>query len=286
MQLFVAVADTGSFSAAAKALGLPKSSISRGIARLESQVGAELLHRTTRQVALSSAGAALYEKAGPLVVQLREALGTVPERDEEPAGELRLTAPSDVGAIVLAEVVPRFLARYPRVRVDTHLTGRRVDIVAEGFDVALRVMPAKSADSSLVQRKLAALELQLFASPSYLGRRGAPRSIEDVCHHDLVWFRPFRAVKRMGFDHKQARLVTDDFWFVRSALLHGAGIGLLPAFLAREAVQAGELVCVLPRHSEPVGTLALMHPRVRNVPRKVTAFRDFLLEALARRPLS
>jgi DNA-binding transcriptional LysR family regulator len=285
LQVFVAVGETGSFSAAAKALGLPKSSISRGISKLEAQVGAQLLHRTTRQVALSTAGAALFEKAALHIAGMREALGTLPERGDEPAGDLRITAPPDIGAVLLSEMLPRFVARYPRVHVDAHFTGRKVDLVGEAFDVALRAT-GRLADSTLVQRKLVTLELQLYAAPSYLGRRGTPRSIEEVCGHDIVWFRPLRAAKRMGVDQKRARLQADDFWFIREALCAGAGIGPLPTFVAHSLVQDGQLVRVLPRHVEPGGTLVLLHPRAQNVPRKVTAFRDFLLETLARKPLA
>jgi molybdenum-dependent DNA-binding transcriptional regulator ModE len=123
----VAVAETGSFSEAARRLELPKSSVSRGVASLEAWVGAPLLHRTTRHVSLSTAGAALYERAAPLLASLKEAVGTLPEREEGPSGELRLTAPHDMGATFLPEVIARFTAPYPSVRVDCRLTNRNVD---------------------------------------------------------------------------------------------------------------------------------------------------------------
>src|SRR5262252_4971609 len=130
---FLAVADTASFSAAAKAMGVTKGTVSRAVARLEASVGAELFHRTTRQVALSTAGAALYERTAPHLAAIRQALGTLPEREERPSGELRITAPTELGSTLLAEVVAEFTARYPEVRVDAHLTNRKVDIVGEGF---------------------------------------------------------------------------------------------------------------------------------------------------------
>lgn len=286
LQLFATVAEASSFSAAAKKLGLPKSSVSRGVARLEAAVGAQLLHRTTRHVALSTAGAALYDRTTPLLASLREALGSLPEREEEPSGELRITAPNDVGASFLAELVARFTARYPGVRVDVRLTNRYVDLVAEGFDLALRASTGKLEDSTLVVRRLSAIELQLFASPTYLARRGAPRALADAAGHEWVVFRGARGARQLGLRETSGRIVGDDFFFIREAVRAGAGIGLLPSFLAQADVASGQLVRVLPRYAERGGAFVLLHPRAKHLPRKVTVFRDFMLEYLARHPLA
>jgi DNA-binding transcriptional LysR family regulator len=285
LSLFVAVAETSSFSAAAKKLALPKSSVSRGIAKLEAQVGAQLLHRSTRHVALSTAGAALYERTAPLLASLQQAVGSLPEQQEQPSGELRLTAPNDLGATILPELLTRFTARYPSVRVDVRLTNRNVDLVAEGFDVALRAVSSPMKDSSLVVRKLSPIEMHLFASPNYLARRGMPRSVDDLGDHDWVLFRGFRNQNRLKVSDSNARIVGDDFFFIREAVRQGAGIGLMPAFLGTDEVATGQLVRVLPRYSEGAGHLMLVYPSGRNVPRKVTAFREVLTEALAARPI-
>ena len=134
---FLAVAETGSFTAAATSLSQNKSRVSRAVARLEKLLDTELFHRTTRAVALTTAGVALFERAAPLLTALREAVGTLPERQEEPSGELRITAPVDIGG-PLADVVARYTLRWPEVRVDLSLTGRRVDLLREGFDLAIR----------------------------------------------------------------------------------------------------------------------------------------------------
>src|SRR5919201_1203813 len=215
VSIFEAVARTSSFSAAAKALGIPKSSASRGVARLENELGVQLLFRTTRQVALTAAGTALYDRATPLLRSIKAAFGELPEREEEPSGTLRVTAPVDLGVLFLAEVVTRYTARYPAVSADLHLTGRIVDLVGEGFDVALRAAP---------------IVLQMFASPVYLARRGTPRSEEDLEEHDWVVFRsgPQRlrvAGPRPAADARRGRIVCDDLLFVRDAVLAGAGIG-------------------------------------------------------------
>ncbi|RYZ39343.1 MAG: LysR family transcriptional regulator [Myxococcaceae bacterium] len=286
LNLFVAVAETNSFTEAARRVGLPKSSVSRGVARLEASLGTQLIHRTTRHVSLSTAGLALYERTASLLDSLNKAVGTLPERTEEPSGELRLTAPHDIGATFLPEVLARFIVRYPQVRIDCRLTNRQVDMVAEGFDVALRASGGKLADSSLRMRKLGTLDLQLFASPSYLARRGVPRAPEDLAQHDLIVYRGLKHLAELGLTEKNAHVLADDMVFLREAAKAGAGIAPLPSFLALADLTAGQLVRVLPRYSQLSTTLTLLHPRAQHVPRKVSAFRDFLIDYLQARPLS
>jgi DNA-binding transcriptional LysR family regulator len=287
LTLFEAVARTSSFSRAAKELGMPKSSASRGIARLESELGVQLLLRTTRQVSLSEAGTALYDRVTPLLRSVKAALGELPEREEAPSGTLRVTAPVDLGVLFLAEVVTRYTARYPAVAVDVHLTGRVVDLVAEGFDVALRVA-ARLEDSSLVVRRAAPVLFHLFASPLYLARRGTPRAEAELAEHDWVAFRggPQNlrvAGPRPAASGRPARIVCDDLLFVRDAVRAGAGIGLLPTFVAEADVVAGRLVRIVPRFERPAGNLHVVTPAAKHVPRKVTAFRDLVLEMLKAR---
>lgn len=285
LRLFLAVAETTSFSAAARKLGLPKSSVSRGVASLENSLGTQLLHRTTRQVSLTTAGTALYDRAAPLMRSLDDAVGALPEREEEPSGELRITAPNDVGAVLLPEIITKFTARYPRIRLDVRLTNRPVDLVAEGFDVAIRAVAGRMADTSLVARKLTAIEIQFFASPSYLARRGTPRSLEELADHDWVLFRSWKMPPALAKAKGNARIVGDDMLFLRNSVIAGGGVGILPAFLAHADVTAGNLVRVVPRYTELSSTLIMLYPQTQHVPRKVTALRDFLLEALAARPL-
>jgi DNA-binding transcriptional LysR family regulator len=288
LTVFEAVARTSSFSAAAKELGIPKSSASRGVARLENELGLQLLFRTTRQVSLTEAGTALYDRVTPLLRSVKSALGELPEREETPSGTLKITAPVDLGVLFLAEVVTRYTARYPAVSADLHLTGRVVDLVAEGFDVALRVA-ARLEDSSLIVRRAAPVLFHLFASPLYLARRGTPRSEEDLADHEWVAFRGgpqhIRVTgPRQAPAGRAARIVCDDLLFVRDAVRSGAGIGLLPTFVAENDVVAGRLVRILPRYERPAGHLHIVTPAAKHVPRKVTAFRDLVLEMLKARP--
>ncbi len=285
LAVFEAVARTASFSAAAKELGLPKSSVSRAVARLEADLDVQLLFRTTRHVAPSAAGTALYDRVAPLLGSIRGALGDLPEREEQPSGELRVTAPVDLGELFLSEVVTRYTARYPAVSVDLHLTGRVVDLVAEGFDVALRVA-AKLQDSTLVVRKAAPIVMQLFASPVYLARRGTPRTEADLDDHEWVAFRSGPQKLRVGEVKgatpalPRARIRCDDLLFVRDAVRAGAGLGLLATFVAEPDVAAGKLVRVLPRYERRAGYLHIVSPAAKHVPRKVTAFRDLVLDVL------
>jgi DNA-binding transcriptional LysR family regulator len=287
LTVFEAVARTSSFSAAAKELGLPKSSASRAVARLEDALGLQLLFRTTRHVSLTAPGTALYDRITPLLRQVRSALGELPEREEAPSGTLRITAPVDLGVLFLAEVVTRYTARYPGVSVDVHLTGRVVDLVGEGFDLALRV-GARLQDSTLVARRAAQILLHHYASPLYLARRGTPRSEADLPGHDVVAFRGGEQKLRVPGARAAAggpapRIVCDDLLFVRDAVRAGAGLGLLPDFVAEPDVVAGRLVRILPRVERLAGWLHVVTPAAKHVPRKVAAFRDLVLELLGAR---
>jgi DNA-binding transcriptional LysR family regulator len=203
-----------------------------------------------------------------------------------------VTAPVDLGELFLVEVVTRYTARYPAVSVDLHLTGRLVDLVAEGFDVALRVA-ATLRDSTLVVRKAAPIVLQVYASPLYLARRGTPRAEADLAAHEWVVFRSGPQKLRVAAPRGEAppgtsgRIVCDDLLFVRDAVRSGAGLGWLPTFVAAPDVEAGTLTRVLPRLERAAGALHVVTPAARHVPRKVTAFRDLVLEHLkARAPAS
>ena len=282
---FVAVADETSFSKAARRLGVSKGTVSRAIQRLESLVGAQLLHRTTHTVALSTAGSALYERTAPHLRALKQALGTLPERAEEPSGELRIAAAHDVGTILLPELLTTFMARYPKVRVDLQLSNTRVDLVAERFDLAIRAMPRKLRDSSLRVRKLGRTEAGVYASPSYLARRGVPTSL-GAANHDWVVMPPLRRALFQGVRGVVPRMLTNDVLAVRELLRQGVGVGALPSFVAAPCVVDGSLVRVMPKtRILDVIDLALVYPTSGQVPRKVSAFCDFVLERVKSRGL-
>lgn len=286
LNLFVAVADASSFSEGARRLGLPKSTASRGVARLEKTLGTQLLYRTTHAVTMTTAGAALYERVAPLVLALAEAVASVPEQDDTPSGTLRVTAANDLGAAVLGELVPLYLETHPEVTVDVRLTNAAVDLVADGIDLALRISTQPMQDSTLIARAVTTIQMRLFASPSYLARRGMPNSVAELADHDRVWPRHWQALAGASEARQRARIVADDFGFIRSALRAGGGVGPLPSFLARQDVERGTLSLVAPTFSAESGTLYLVHPPMRHMPAKVRSFRDFLREQLPPRMLA
>jgi len=285
LRAFVAVAETSSFSAAAKKLELPKSSVSRAIAALESRMKVRLVHRTTRSVALSTAGTSLYERVAPILATLDGCVGTLPELESQPSGDLRVTASIDFAPAVLAEIVARFVARYPSVHVEVRVTNTYVDLVAEGIDVALRISGKALKDSSLVARRAGSIALGIFAGPTYLARRGTPRTPRDLDGHDWVIAPRPESIRLESSGETvhvtpRGRIACDDMSFAHEAVRAGGGIGLLPMFLADADVASGELVRVLPRWNTVSGILWIVSPNAAHEPRKVTAFREFVIDSL------
>ena len=284
---FVRVVQAGSFTAAAKQLGVPKSTLSRALRRLEDAASVRLLERSTRSISVTDAGRAFYEQVAPHVAGLHDATAALGDLVSQPQGLLRITAPVDVGESFLGELLVRFAARYPNVRLEVDLSSRVVNLLEEGFDAALRAT-TRLADAALVARRLVTTEIHLFAAPSYLARRAAPRVPEDLAAHTMVLFRGGKSKNALTLRGPEGasrtvsvegRIGGNDFPFVRAALRGGAGIGPLPSFLATADVLAGRLVRVLPAWVQPGGSLYVVYPSAPHVPKKVLAFRDFMVEA-------
>jgi DNA-binding transcriptional LysR family regulator len=285
LAVFVAVAEQASFTKAARKLGIGKGTVSRAIAQLERQLGAELVHRTTHAVALSTAGTALYERTAKHLAALDQAVQKLPERANEPSGVLRLTAPYDFGLVVLPEVLAQFARRYPDVHVDVRLTNTVVDLVAEGFDLAIRG-GMKIKDSSLTVRRLGIGGAGWYASPTYVARRGRPRDLGDT-RHDWIVHSGLRAVLKLPVE-TPSRFLCNDFLMTRNLAAAGGGVCMLPAFVAEPYVREGLLEPVPLADDSPFlggGSLVLLYPSSGQVPRKVSAFRDFLIEQLKARRL-
>lgn len=275
---FVAVAEYASFSKAAQKLGVGKGTVSRSIARLEEELGTELLHRNTHQVSLSTAGTALYERTAPHFAALQKAIIGLPELDEEPAGLLRITAPHDFGAIILPSIVASFALRYPQVRFDIRLTQENVDLVNDGYDLAIRVVVEPLKDSTLMARRLGAKSPHFYAAPSYIARRGKPKFIGEERH---TWVLHHAAMRFLKIPTEVAQFVANDFLLVRDLLRDGVGVGLLPDFVARSYVQDKLLETItLTDIPEMVGQWVLLYPSSGQIPKKVAAFRDYLVEAM------
>jgi DNA-binding transcriptional LysR family regulator len=288
---FVAVADAASFSKAAALLRAPKSSVSRAITELEATLGVRLLNRTTRSVSLSTAGLALYEHVKPGLHTLQEAVSFMPEREDEPSGTLRITAPVDFGVQVLTSVVARFITRFPKVSVDLRLSNIYLDITAEGIDLALRISASSALkDSSLHAKKLGLVRFALYASPDYLARQGAPKTSRELSAgiHAWVNFRNMKTIRLEGLGETvmlkpTGRVVCDEMSFVQLAVKAGLGLGFLPMFLTRELVQKGELVRIMPKAFAQSGAIWAVTPASKHLPRKVSAFLDVLKEGFAER---
>lgn len=284
--IFVRVVDKGGFTAAAKTLELPKSSVSRAVALLEEDLGVRLLQRSTRQVRLTEAGVAFYEQAARAVAGMEQAAMAATEMQGALKGMIRITAPVDVGVWILQPAISKFARANPAVYVDVTLTSRLVDMVNEGFDLALRA--GRLRDTSLVARKVPIGDMELYASHQYLRKRGTPRKVPDLAGHDCVLFRPVRGAATWvltgphGEESVEVKgaIGVDDFVFVRGAVLSGAGIGMLPSFLCKGEGTKAELVRVLPAYVHQSGPLHLVYPSAHLLPRRVAALRDFLLAEL------
>lgn len=275
---FSAVAEQASFSKAAARLGVAKGTVSRAIADLEALLGVELLHRTTHHVSLSTAGAALHERTRGHLTALRSAIVDLPEREEAPTGLLRMTAAPDFGAIVLPPVIAAFSRRFPGVRFDVHLSGQPIDLVKEGYDLAIRVASARLKDSTLTRRRIAKGSAAVYAAPSYSARRGRPKALGDERH---TWVLHRVVTRLFRIPPSSVQFLVDDFLLARDLLRDGVGVGVLPSFVARAYVREGWLEEVpLSGPMAPQGELVMLYPSSGQTPKKVTAFRDFLLEAL------
>lgn len=291
MGAFVRVVESGSFTAAAQALGLPKSSVSRRVSALEQALRVRLLQRSTRKLVPTEAGRLYFERARAALAGLSDAGAAVTDMSRDVAGPIRFTAASD-NTGYLVSVIGEFLAKYPKVRLDVVFTPRRVDLLTEGFDLALRAGPL--VDSSLVVRRLGPTDLRLFASRSYLRRAGTPRQVSDLAKHRFVLFGdgPQREQLRLtGPDGEETvrvdgPLIAHDIAFAVDAAAKGLGIAMIPDAYFGWAMKGGlrtdwkDLVRLLPDYFFPGAELSLVSPPVAYEPTRVGLFRDFLAERL------
>lgn len=291
LRAFAAVHGKGSFSGAAAELSVPRSTVSRAVAALEEQLGAPLFHRTTRRVLTTPLGRELFERVAPQLASLSGALANLPDQSSVVSGTLRLTATHDLGTMVMAEAIARYVRRYPEARVEMELTDRVVDFARDEFDLALRLVSKRPVSPSLVGRKVGTVVLQLFGSPGYLARHPAPRTPAEVSEHEWVTYGSLPLTLTTARGKQRAvtalpRVRGNDMFFQRELLRNGCGLGVLPTFVAAEDVASGALVRVLPDWVVFSSRVMLVHPPHKQLPRKVTAFQELLLDLLAQRPIS
>lgn len=285
---FAQVAEHGSFTAAAHALGMPKSTISRRIAQLEARLEIRLLHRTTRRLTLTDVGREYLSHCHDLLAAAEAAEGVIEQIQGEPRGRVVVTSPTSLSQTLLARALPEFMQRFPRVQVELDATQRRVDLVAEGVDLAIRVRP-RLEDSSLVSRQFAVSHALLVASPALVEHFGTPADPVDLSRFPSLSMR--FADGRHGLEFTEPggsslsvslspRLMTDDMWVLRDAAIAGIGIVALPAFVCHEALVAGNLQVLLPRWRLPRGHVHAVYPYRRGLRPAVRHFIDFLSERL------
>lgn len=288
MRVFAQVVEARSFSGAAPRLGMSKSLASRYVTALEQALSVKLLHRSTRKLSLTEAGAVFYEHCARIVQEAELARQRVTHVQSEPAGLVRMTA---VPAFAVRHVVPAladFRGKYPKIRVAVSCTNRTVDLGEAGFDLGVRV--SSKPEPHLVARKLAANRSVLCAAPAYLERRGTPRRVQELERHDCIRFSPFApkgvwTLLRDGRKHTvriDGPLETDDMDAAHAAVMAGLGIGILPAYMVGGAVARGELVPLLRHHRLATETaIYLVYLPDRTLPSRVRAVIDFLVGRFA-----
>lgn len=284
--MFVRVADAGSFTAAARALDLPVSSLSRAIRKLENSLGVSLLRRTTRRLTLTDAGRLYFERMQQLLTEAEQATREVCDAAAAPSGLVRVTAPSGFAVPHFPRLMCALIQRYPALQLELISTNRAVDLVAERIDLAIR--GGVLGDSSLVARKLAGGELGVFGAPAYLERRGRPQTARELKLHDCLSYRsgsgkfPWRLAGPHGKVSVEVTgpIITDDMTFLCDAAVSGAGLALLPVEVAAPALRDGTLLRVLPRYRFEGSGTYLVWPSRQFVPSRVIAAREFLFEGL------
>ena len=287
--IFARVVSTGSLSAAARDLGLSPALVSRRLSGLEARLGVRLINRTTRSLHMTDEGAAYYETCTRVLAEIEEADAAVSAGRAEPRGVLRVALPASFGNQHVAPLVPRFAARYPDVQLALSLSERNVNVVEEGFDLAVRI--ADLADSSLAARKLAPNRRVVCASPAYLQRHGAPRTPEDLAQHnclatDFTMNWDYRAPDGTpGSVRVTGRYACDNWSVLREWALAGLGIALKSTWDVRRHLEDGSLVSLLPGYTFATDVaIYAVYPHRRHLPAKTRAFIEFLAESFGPEP--
>lgn len=287
IRAFAKVVQTGSFTRAAEELQTHKAHLSRVISQLERELGARLLERTTRSLSLTEVGQEFHERSAAILAAVEDARQAVAQSQGEPRGTLRLTCGVEFGMLAVGSWINRYLALYPQMKVDVEMTGRIVDVVHEGFDLAIRVGPLP--DSTLTARRLGTLTYALYAAPSYLKKRGTPRLPLDLALHDLLAFMPGRGVSSWQLSKQdetvrvslqQARVRTGNSFAIRDSCAAGLGVALLPRPIADPLLSQGQLRGVLKGWSTPEVPVNAVFASARFLAPKVRAFIDVALEAM------
>ena len=287
MQSFVAVADAGSFSIAARRLGVTQSTVSKQVAALETHLSVRLFQRTTRSLALTDEGSAFYESATRALAAIDEAQAAVgPKGDVQ--GLLRVTMPLTLAESRLIAIIADFLEAHPRIQIDMSLSDHALNLVADNIDVAIRV--GRLVDSGLVSRKIGLARRVIVASPDYIARAGRPIVPTDLQAHNCLLYSLLATGARWGFVGGQSVSVSGNFKTdspnaLRCAALHGVGIAVNARWLFEREIESGALEVLMPDHPPETMPIQAVLPSGRHIAARTRAFVDFVAEALARDPL-
>jgi DNA-binding transcriptional LysR family regulator len=291
MQVFVGIVEAGSISGAAERLGLAKSAVSRRLAELEARLGVSLIQRTTRRLNLTDSGRAYYERCVAILADLDEAESAVSQAHGSLKGGLKVALPLSFGLLHLAPLIQAFMTRHPGVRFELDFNDRQIDLMQEGFDLAVRI--ATLEDSSLIARRLAPIRHVLCASPGYLAQHGAPGTAGDLAQHVCLAYSNLRDPGLWSYRGPDGlsgnvrvpvRLAASSGEFLLRAAIADQGLLLLPTFYCHEALQAGRLVRVLDDHAWPELSAYAVYPPTRHLSGRVRALIDFLAEQLTGEP--
>jgi DNA-binding transcriptional LysR family regulator len=286
MLVFAEVVATGSFSAAARRLGLSKASVSREVARLERRLGAQLLRRTTRSMSLTEIGETFYAGCQRVVEEAEQAERSVSELQAEPRGEVRLVAPVSLGQFHLAPRLPPLLARYPKLRVRMDLTDRIVDLVSEKYDLAIRIT-GRLSDATMVQRRLCPIRFVVCAAPAYLEKHGTPSDPDELFEHNCLGMgaSPWHLLLSREWAGKlRGDLFVDNGDALRRIALLGHGIVFLPTYLVGDDLGEGRLVRILADDLGLEASAFALYPQSRHASPKVRALIDHLAATLGPEP--
>lgn len=287
--VFVRVVERGSFTLAADDLALSRAAVSKYVSRLEERLGARLMHRTTRRLSLTEAGAALFEASRGAIERIEEAEAAVARYQAVPKGRLRVSAPMSFGILHLGTAVAEFCRAYPDITVDLRLDDRFVNLVEEGVDAAVRI--GALTDSSLVARRIAKTQAVACAAPAYLGERGEPETPEDLVGHDCLLYSYLSTADVWRFQGPDGRdipvavagaLRANNGILLADAAAAGRGIVMGPSFYVAPRIRSGELRRILKAYRLPELGIHAVYPQREFVPPKVRAFVDFLAERFRR----
>ncbi|MGB1237898.1 MAG: LysR family transcriptional regulator, partial [Pseudomonadales bacterium] len=282
------VAECGGISAAARVLGMPKSKVSRRLAQLEEQLEVRLLERTTRAVSVTEAGRRFAVHCQRVAEEAASAQESVSEAFDVPRGVLRISASVAIGQYLLAPHLAEFRRCFPQIELDIELNNRRVDLIAENFDLVVRV--GELQDSSLISRCFATARAGLYAAPSYLAARGEPRHLEALAEHDLLLMSAATNPEHWRFEQHAGKaqslsvspvLRINDFTSLRTLVADGAGIAQFPTYLVADLCDQGVLQQVLPQWCSECVNYYVLYPSRRGLTRKASAWIDFFTHKLA-----